>query len=72
MCQPSSLKKLIIRSNTSDLSCLVFERRINVDDNKNHSQEIVDVVRNELNVKISGVDIDKSHPIKKSIETNIL
>ena len=43
-----------------------FLRGLNsVDDNKNLSQEIVNIVQNELNVKISGDDIDKSHPIKK-------
>ena len=46
--------------------CLVFEGLNNVDeDNKNLSQEIVHIVRYELNVKISGNDIDKSHSIKK-------
>ena len=48
---------------------LVFEGLNSVDDdNKNLSQEVVNIVRNELNVivKISGDDIDKSHPIKKN------
>ena len=52
---------------------LVFEGLNSVDDdNKNLSQEVVNIVRNELNVivKISGDDIDKSHPIKK-IKENI-
>ena len=47
---------------------LVFEGLNSVDDdNKNLSQEVVNIVRNELNVivKISGDDINKSHPIKK-------
>ena len=52
--------------------CLVFEGLNSVDDdNKNLSQEIVNIVRNELiNIKISGDDIGKIHPIKK-IKENI-
>ena len=42
------------------------------DDNKNLSQEIVNIVRNELNVKISGDDIDKSHPIKEIKENRYI
>ena len=39
---------------------LVFEGLNSVDDdNKNLSQEIVNIVRNELHVKISGDHIDK-------------
>ena len=51
----------------SSRSCLVFEGLNNMDeDNKNLSQEIVNIVRYQLNVKISGNDIDKSHSIKKN------
>ena len=39
--------------------CLVFKGLNNVDDDKNLSQEIVNIVRNELDVKISGHHIDK-------------
>ena len=40
--------------------CLVFKGLNNVDDdNKNLSQEIVNIVQNELHVKISGEHIDK-------------
>ena len=47
-------------------SCLVFEGFNNVDeDNKNLSQEIVSIVRNELNFKITGDDTGQSHSIKK-------
>ena len=42
------------------------------DNNKNLSQEIVNIVRNELNVKISGDDIDKIHPIKKIKENRYI
>ena len=53
--------------------CLVFEGLNSVDDdNKNLSQEIVNVVRNELNIKISGDDIDKSHPIKEIKENRYI
>ena len=52
--------------------CLVFEALNSVDDdNKNLSQEI-NIVRDELNVKISGDDIDKSHPIKKIKENRYI
>ena len=52
---------------------LVFEGLNSVDDdNKNLSQEIVNIVRNELNVKISGDDIDKSHPIKEIKENRYI
>ena len=65
MCQPCSVKKLMIRSNT-------VERLNNVDeDNKNLSQ-VVNIVQNELNVKISGNHIDKSHPIKKNKENRYI
>ena len=51
--------------------CLVFEGLNSVDDsNKNLSLEIVNIVQNELNVKISGDDIGKSHPIKKLKKTD--
>ena len=53
--------------------CLVFEGLNSVDDdNKNLSQEIVNVVRNELNIKISGDDINKSHPIKEIKENRYI
>ena len=53
--------------------CLVFEGLNSVDnDNKNFSQEIVNIVRDEVNVKISGDDIGKSHPIKKSKKIDTL
>ena len=42
------------------------------DGNKNLSLEIVNIVRNELNIKISGDDIDKSHPIKKIKENRYI
>lgn len=49
--------------------CLVIEGLNNVDeDNKNLSQEIVDIVRNELDVKISIDDIGKSFPTIKNKE----
>ena len=52
-------------------SCLVFEGLNNVDeDHKNLSQEIVNIVRNELNVKITGDDIGQGHSIKKLKKTN--
>ena len=52
--------------------CLVFEALNSVDDdNKNLSQEI-NIVRDELNVEISGDDIDKSHPIKKIKENRYI
>ena len=42
-------------------SCLVFDGLNNVDeDYKKLSQEIVNIVRNELNVKITGDDICQS------------
>ena len=59
-------KKIDDQEQYSRRPCVVFEGLNSVDDdNKNLSQEIVNIVRNELNVKISGDDIDKSHPIKK-------
>lgn len=49
--------------------CLIIEGLNNVDeDNKNLSQEIVDIVRNELDVKISIDDIGKSFPTIKNKE----
>ena len=42
------------------------------DNNKNLSQENVNIVRNELNVKISVDDIDKSHLIKKIKENKYI
>ena len=54
--------------------CLVFEGLNSVDDdNKNLSQEIVNIVRNELiNIKISGDDIGKIHPMKKIKENRYI
>ena len=53
--------------------CLVFEGMNNVDeDNKELSQEIANIVRNELNVKITGDDVDKSHPINKTKENKYI
>ena len=67
MFQPYSVKKLIIRSNT-----VVFERLNNEDEDKNLSQEtdIVNIVWDELDVKISHDVIDKTHPIKKIKNTD--
>ena len=51
--------------------CLVFEGLNNVDeDHKNLSQEIVNIVRNELNVKIAGDDIGQGRSIKKLKKTD--
>ena len=53
--------------------CLVFEGLNNVDEsNKNLLQEIVNIVRNEFDIKITGHDIDKSHPIKKIKENRYI
>ena len=53
--------------------CQIFEGLNCVDDgNRNLSQEIVNIVQNEFNVKISGDDIDKSHPIKKIKENRYI
>ena len=60
-------EKIDNQEQNSRRPCLVFEEMNNIDkDNINLSQEIVDIVRNELDVKISIDDIGKSYPtIKK-------
>ena len=51
--------------------CLVFEGLNSVDYNNKNLSQNVNIVRNELNVKISD-DIDKSHPIKKIKENRYI
>ena len=58
-------EKIDAQEQYSRRPCPVFEGLNDIDqDNKNLSQESVDIVRNELNVKTSVDDIDKCHPIK--------
>ena len=63
-------KKIEDQEQYSRRSCLVFEALNNVDeDNKNLSQEIVNIIRNELNFKITRDDIGQSHSMKKLKKT---
>ena len=73
MCQHCSVKKIDDLEQYSRQPYLVFKGLYNVDENnKNLLLEIFDIVRNELDVKITGDDIDKSHPIKKIKENRYI
>lgn len=62
-------EKIDNQEQNSRRPCLVFEGMNDIDkDNINLSQEIVDIVRNELDVKISIDDIGKSFPTIKNKE----
>ena len=65
------IEKIDDQEQCSRRPCHVFEGLNCVDgDNKNLLQEMVNIARNELHVKISGDDIDKSYPVKKLKKTD--